>query len=80
MKLIRNCWDSIKRLPTFCVSQTMANGMIGTYEEMTAGKVSTVENLVKLFHIGKAVNVKSNNMLMLTRQSIYLMLLIMLKI
>ena len=25
----------------------MANGMMGTYEEMTAGKVSTVENLVK---------------------------------
>lgn len=40
-------WDSIKNCPHFCVSQTMANGMIGTYEEMTAGKVSTVENLVK---------------------------------
>ena len=40
-------WDSIKNYPHFCVSQTMANGMMGTYEEMTAGKVSTVENLVK---------------------------------
>lgn len=40
-------WDSIKNCPHFCVSQTMANGMIGTYEEMTVGKVSTVENLVK---------------------------------
>ena len=40
-------WDSIKECPHFCVSQTMANGMIGTYEEMKAGKVSTVENLVK---------------------------------
>lgn len=40
-------WDSIKNCPHFCVSQTMANGMMGTYEEMTAGKVSTVENLVK---------------------------------
>lgn len=40
-------WDSIKNCPHFCVSQTMANGMVGTYEEMTAGKVSTVENLVK---------------------------------
>lgn len=42
-------WDSIKNCPHFCVSQTMANGMMGTYEEMTAGKVSTVENLVKGF-------------------------------
>lgn len=40
-------WDSIKNCPHFCVSQTMANGMMGTYREMTAGKVSTVENLVK---------------------------------
>lgn len=40
-------WDSIKNCPHFCVSQTMANGMMETYEEMTAGKVSTVENLVK---------------------------------
>lgn len=40
-------WDSIKNCPHFCVSQTMANGMMGTYEEMTAGKVSTVDNLVK---------------------------------
>ena len=40
-------WDSIKNCPHFCVSQTMANGMMGTYEEMPAGKVSTVENLVK---------------------------------
>lgn len=40
-------WDSIKNNPHFCVSQTMANGMVGTYEELTAGKVSTVENLVK---------------------------------
>lgn len=40
-------WDFIKNSPHFCVSQTMANGMIGTYKEMTAGKVSTVENLVK---------------------------------
>lgn len=40
-------WDSIKNCPHFCVSQTMANGMMGIYEEMTAGKVSTVENLVK---------------------------------
>ena len=40
-------WDSIKNCPHFCVSQTMANGMMGTYEEMTAGKVSTVENLVR---------------------------------
>ncbi len=40
-------WDSIKNCPHFCVSQTMANGMMGTYEEMTAGKVSTVENLIK---------------------------------
>ncbi|MCI9178964.1 MAG: hypothetical protein HFG50_02985 [Lachnospiraceae bacterium] len=42
-------WDSIKNCPHFCVSQTMANGMMGTYKEMTAGKVSTVENLVKGF-------------------------------
>lgn len=42
-------WDSIKNCPHFCVSQTMANGMMGTYGEMTAGKVSTVENLVKGF-------------------------------
>lgn len=42
-------WDSIKNCPHFCVSQTMANGMMGTYAEMTAGKVSTVENLVKGF-------------------------------
>ncbi len=40
-------WDSIRNCPHFCVSQTMANGIIGTYREMTAGKVSTVENLVK---------------------------------
>lgn len=40
-------WDSIKNCPHFCVSQTMANGMIETYEEMTAGKVSIVENLLK---------------------------------
>lgn len=40
-------WDSIKNNPHFCVSQTMANGMVGTYEELTEGKVSTVENLVK---------------------------------
>ncbi|MFI3212850.1 MAG: hypothetical protein R3Y24_05860 [Eubacteriales bacterium] len=40
-------WDSVKKCPHFCVSQTMANGMMATYEEMTAGKVSTVENLVK---------------------------------
>lgn len=40
-------WDSIKNCPHFCVSQTMANGMVGIYEEMTSGKVSTVENLVK---------------------------------
>ena len=40
-------WDSIKNCPHFCVSQTMANGMMGTYKEMTVGKVSTVENLVK---------------------------------
>lgn len=40
-------WDSIKSCPHFCVSQTMAYGMMGTYTEMTAGKVSTVENLVK---------------------------------
>lgn len=40
-------WDSIKNCPHFCVSQTMANGMIGMYDEMTVGKVSTVENLVK---------------------------------
>lgn len=40
-------WDSIKNCPHFCVSQTMANGMMGTYEDMIAGKVSTVENLVK---------------------------------
>lgn len=40
-------WDSIKNCPHFCVSQTMANGMMETYEEITAGKVSTVENLVK---------------------------------
>ena len=40
-------WDSIRNCPHFCVSQTMANGIMGTYREMTAGKVSTVENLVK---------------------------------
>ncbi len=40
-------WSSIKDCPHFCVSQTMANGVIGTYVEMTAGKVSTVEHLVK---------------------------------
>ena len=40
-------WDSIRDCPHFCVSQTMANGIMGTYREMTAGKVSTVENLVK---------------------------------
>lgn len=40
-------WDSIRNCPHFCVSQTMANGIMGTYHEMTAGKVSTVENLVK---------------------------------
>lgn len=40
-------WDSIKNCPHFCVSQTMANGIMGTYTDMTAGKVSTVENLVK---------------------------------
>ena len=40
-------WDFIKNCPHFCVSQTMANGMMATYAEMTAGKVSTVENLVK---------------------------------
>ena len=40
-------WDSIKNCPHFCVSQTMANGIMGTYREMSAGKVSTVENLVK---------------------------------
>lgn len=39
-------WDFIKNCPHFCVSQTMANGMMGTYKEMTAGKVSTVGNLV----------------------------------
>lgn len=40
-------WDSIKNCPHFCVSQTMANGIMGTYRDMSAGKVSTVENLVK---------------------------------
>lgn len=40
-------WDSIKNCPHFCVSQTMANGIMGTYRDMFAGKVSTVENLVK---------------------------------
>lgn len=40
-------WDSIRNCPHFCVSQTMANGIVETYREMTAGKVSTVENLVK---------------------------------
>ena len=40
-------WDSIKNCPHFCVSQTMANGIVGTYKDMSAGKVSTVENLVK---------------------------------
>ena len=40
-------WDSIRNCPHFCVSQTMANGIMGTYREMTSGKVSTVENLVK---------------------------------
>ena len=40
-------WDSICNCPHFCVSQTMANGLMGVYREMTAGKVSTVENLVK---------------------------------
>lgn len=40
-------WDSIKNCPHFCVSQTMANGIMETYTDMTAGKVSTVENLVK---------------------------------
>lgn len=40
-------WDSIKNCPHFCVSQTMANGIMGTYKDMSAGKVSTVENLVK---------------------------------
>lgn len=40
-------WDSIKKCPHFCVSQTMANGMMGTYTELKAGQVSTVENLVK---------------------------------
>ena len=52
-------WDSIKDCPHFCVSQTMANGMIGTYEEMTAGKVSTVENLVKgLFYFWESSECK----------------------
>ena len=40
-------WDSIKNCPHFCVSQTMANGIMGTYRDMSAGKVSTVENLIK---------------------------------
>lgn len=40
-------WDSIRNCPHFCVSQTMANGIMSTYPEMRAGKVSTVENLVK---------------------------------
>lgn len=40
-------WAAIKNCPHFCVSQTMANGIMGSYSEMTAGKVSTVENLVK---------------------------------
>ena len=40
-------WTAIKNYPHFCVSQTMANGIMGSYSEMTAGKVSTVENLVK---------------------------------
>lgn len=40
-------WAAIKNCPHFCVSQTMANGLMGSYSEMTAGKVSTVENLVK---------------------------------
>lgn len=40
-------WESIKNCAHFCVSQTMVNGMVSTYEELTVGKVSTVENLVK---------------------------------
>lgn len=52
-------WDSIKNCPHFCVSQTMANGIMGTYRDMTAGKVSTVENLVKgLFSYWESVECK----------------------
>lgn len=40
-------WDSIKNCAHFCVSQTMVNGMVATYEEFSWGKLSTVENLVK---------------------------------
>lgn len=41
-------WDSICNCPHFCVSQTMANGLMGVFE-MTAGKVSTVENLSRVY-------------------------------
>lgn len=40
-------WDSIKNYPHFCVSQTMVNGLMGLYQELIPGKISTVENLVK---------------------------------
>lgn len=42
-------WDSIKNCAHFCVSQTMVNGMTSSYDELCAGKLSTVENLVSSF-------------------------------
>lgn len=42
-------WDSIKNCAQFCVSQTMVNGMTSSYDELCAGKLSTVENLVSSF-------------------------------
>lgn len=40
-------WNSIRNCPHFCVSQTMANGIMEIYHEIEPGKISTVQNLVK---------------------------------
>lgn len=40
-------WDLIKNCPHFCVSQTMANGMMTTYKVLAKGKVSTIDRFVK---------------------------------
>lgn len=52
-------WSSLRNCPHFCVSQTMANGIMSIYPDMRTGKVSTVENLVKgLFSYWESIECK----------------------
>lgn len=39
-------WESIRNCAQFCVSQTMVNGLLDNYSELTNGQLSTVQHLV----------------------------------